>query len=144
MPLDSGVAGETEICDDSKSMNKSTLISTITEYLSDELKSGASSEREKEIKSILLMYRFLPVRTYGPEDVIVPSALVELKLGQAHAHYFIAPQGGGLITSVEGKAVQVITPQSPLGEALMGKKVGDTVKVDSRGSVREYQVVAIS
>ena len=125
-------------------MNKATLISTITEYLSDELKSGVSAEREKEIKSILLMYRFLPVRIYGPEDVIVPSALVELKLGQALAHYFIAPQGGGLITSVEGKAVQVITPQSPLGEALIGKKVGDTVQVNSRGTIREYQVVTIS
>ena len=125
-------------------MNKAALISTIIEYLSDELKNGADAEREKEIKSLLLMYRFLPVRTYGPEDVIVPSALVELKLGQATAYYFVTPQGGGLITTVEGKAVQVITPQSPLGEALLGKKVGDVVQVSSRGSIREYQVIAIS
>ena len=125
-------------------MNKTALISTITEYLSDELKNGVDAEREKEIKKLLLMYRFLPVRSYGPDDVIVPSALVELKLGQATAHYFVAPQGGGLITTVEGKAVQVITPQSPLGEALLGKKVGDVVQVNSRGTIREYQVVTIS
>ena len=89
------------------------------------------------------MYRFLPVRNYTAEDVIVPSALVELKLGSASAYYYVAPQGGGLVTRVDGKAVQAITPNSPLGEALLGKKVGDTLEVQTRSGTREYLVVSV-
>jgi transcription elongation GreA/GreB family factor len=128
-------------------VDKQELLKHIQEYLNDELveaqKTGSESERVKEIQSQLLMYRFLPVRNYTSEDVIVPSALVELRLGSATAYYYVTPQGGGLITHVDGKPVQVITPQSPLGEALLGKKVGDLIRVQVRNGVREYRVVSI-
>ncbi|MBC7691533.1 MAG: GreA/GreB family elongation factor [Methylotenera sp.] len=128
-------------------MDKQKLLDQIQEYLKEELsdaeKAEPAGERVKEIKSLLLMYRFLPVRNYTAEDVIVPSALVELKLGSATAYYYVAPQGGGLITKVDDRAVQVITPNSPLGEKLLGKKVGDLIHVETRSGTREYQVVSL-
>ncbi len=124
-------------------MDKQEVVSQIKEYLEEELKE-ADQERSAEIQGLLLMYRFLPTRKYTSEDVIIPSALVELQLGNTHAYYFVAPQGGGLVTRVQGQAVQVITPQSPLGEALLGKKVGDQINVRVRDSVREYKIVSIS
>jgi transcription elongation GreA/GreB family factor len=45
---------------------------------------------------------------------------------------------------VEEKPVQVVTPQSPLGEALLGKKVGDRVRVEIRGGVREYRLLTLT
>jgi len=105
---------------------------------------GAQAQRAQEIQQLLVMYRFLPVREYGREDVVCPGALVELDLDGTRAHYFIAPNGGGLIANVDGKPVQVITPQSPLGEALLGRKVGDIVEVEIRGKMREYEIVSMT
>ena len=105
---------------------------------------GAQAQRAAELKQLLLMYRFLPLRELGKDDVACPTALVELEFGGKRAFYFIAPQGGGLVTRVEGQPVQVITPQSPMGEAVLGKRVGETVEVDIRDSTRSYKVISIS
>lgn len=128
-------------------MKKKEIIQEIQNYLIEELTEAEEAknvERATEIKRLQTMYRFMPAHDYGPEDVIVPSSLVELKLGETSAHYFIAPQGGGLVTSIAGKPVQIITPNSPLGEVLLGRKQGDTIEVESRGGKRSYRVVRVA
>ena len=42
------------------------------------------------------------------------------------------------------RSVLVITPASPLGDAVLGKQVGEVVEVETRGGVREYEVLAIA
>jgi transcription elongation GreA/GreB family factor len=74
----------------------------------------------------------------------VPGALVELELGGRKALYLIVPQGGGLVLSVEGEPVQVITPQSPLGEAVLGRKKGDAVTVATASGERVYRLVRLA
>jgi hypothetical protein len=59
------------------------------------------------------------------------------------AFYFIVPSGGGLVMRVDGNPVQVITPNSPLGEVLMGRHAGDTVSVEAGGKPREYKIVSM-
>lgn len=138
-------------------MDKKKVVGEIQNYLAQELSELASALenpnnlgpeamedvaiRVDDIKKQLLMYKFLPVRPFTSDDVICPGGLVELELNQMHAYYLIVPAGGGLVTRVEGKAVQVITPNSPLGEALMGKKVGDAADVQVGGKPRHYKVV---
>jgi transcription elongation GreA/GreB family factor len=108
---------------------------------------GAQAQRAAELKSLILMWKFLPLREFGPEDVACPAALVELEHSHAgkttRAFYFIAPQGGGLVTRVDGQPVQVITPNSPMGEAILGKKEGDTVEIETRSGMRSYRVIGI-
>jgi hypothetical protein len=59
--------------------------------------------------------------------------------GSRHA-YFLAPHGGGeMLTG----GVQVVTPQSPLGGALVGKQIDDDVEVRLKGKVRAMTVIAI-
>lgn len=104
-----------------------------------------SAQRIAEIQRLLVQYQFLPVREYNDEDVICPAALVELELAQSRTFCFIVPQGGGLVMQVDGKPVQVVTPYSPLGEALLGKKVGQVVEVQMPGRpARVYRVVSLS
>lgn len=126
----------------SRSVDKKRVIQHLTEYLTEELAEKPPAEKG-EIESLLMMYRFLPSRAYGKDDVIVPSALVTLKTGESVAYYFIVPRGGGLVTQVEGKPLQVITPNSPLGEAMLGKKQGDRFSVEIRGAQREYEIVSV-
>lgn len=125
-------------------ISKKRVVAQIQEYLAEELKAGPEEERAKELQSLLLMYRFLPVREYGAEDVACPSALVELEFNQTVAFYYIAPQGGGLITRVDGKPVQVVTPSSPMGEALMGRKAGEEVQVSTQSGKRVYRVKSVT
>ena len=130
-------------------MRKAKIIAEIQAYLTEELAAAQGGTqpdpvRAKEIQAQLLMYRFLPQREYGESDVAVPGALAELGLGERRALYLLVPQGGGLVLRVEGEPVQVITPQSPLGEALLGKKVGDTATVATGSGPRDYQLLSLS
>ncbi len=105
--------------------------------------SEKTAGRAREIQQQLTMYRFLPRREFGAEDVVCPSALVELETGGTSAIYLMVPSGGGLVTRVEGRPVQVITPHSPLGEALLGKKNGDRAEVRTQSGTRTYRIVSV-
>lgn len=125
-------------------MDKSNVIREIEQYLREELAETADAEGRARIEGLLTQYRFMPRRQYGSEDVVVPSALVELDLNGSRAFYFVAPAGGGLVMRVDGNPVQVITPQSPLGEALLGKRTGDQVEVALSAGKRAYRIVGLS
>lgn len=122
-------------------MDKSLVIERLVAHLTEELQESVDAARRKELESQLLMYRFLPRRTYTKDDEIVPSSLVRLKTGNVETLCFLVPQGGGLILEVNGTPVQVVTPYSPLGEAIMGKKMGDKISVELRGSIRVYEIL---
>src|SRR4051794_24337351 len=127
-------------------MEKRNLIARIQEYLAEELDQASKTgddERVREAHQLILMYRFLPVREFGEQDVVCPAALVVLETHGTRAHYFLAPRGGGLITNVDGQAVQVITPQSPIGEAILGRRIGDEVEIPVRQGTRRYRVISI-
>jgi hypothetical protein len=131
-------------------MDKKAVIQHLIAHLEKELaglpaRGGpvqVESPRRAEIESLLLMYRFLPSRTYDAVDPIIPTSLVSLRLRETTSYAFIAPRGGGFITVVGGVPLQVLTAQSPLGEALLGKKTGDHVTLEVRGELRDYLIVA--
>lgn len=69
------------------------------------------------------------------------GALIEVEDEDGEAlHYFLAPEGGG--TKLKG-GVQVVTPASPLGAALTGKREGDEVELTLAGKKRVWSVSAI-
>ena len=65
-------------------------------------------------------------KDFGPDTAADLGALVEVELDRTRSLYFIGPRNGGLEITVDGKEITVITPQSPLGQTLMGKKAGQT------------------
>lgn len=107
---------------------------------------GAQAARAAELQKLISIFRQLPLRDWIEGEPAAIGALVELELestGKRSIH-FIAPLGGGISVKMNESTVQFITPQAPLGEALMGKKVGDLVEVEaSQGLVREYEVIRI-
>ena len=62
----------------------------------------------------------------------------------ARQRLFIAPEGGGQKLAVDGIEVQIVTPRSPLGDAVTGKRVGDLVELHAGGKVRELSIDAIA
>ena len=87
---------------------------------------GGQARQAREIMESIKVYQALTPKTFGLEDLVDLGALVEVELDRTRSLYFIGPRNGGLEVMVERKEVTVITPQSPLGQTLMGKKAGQT------------------
>jgi hypothetical protein len=57
---------------------------------------------------------------------IGPGALIEVEQGGDKMMFFLLPVGGGVEVEIDGREVTVITPESPVGAALLDKKEGDS------------------
>lgn len=66
--------------------------------------------------------------------------------GFAERTFFLLPVGAGTeLTGPGGDGfLSVITPASPVGRALMGRRAGDTVEVTLAGEVREWTVLEVA
>ena len=89
-------------------------------------------------------FEALTVRKFAVGDPIDLSALVELETGRERSFYFLGPKAGGTEIVHAKKRVLVITPQSPLGRQLVGRKRGDTLQIEIGGLRSEYKVVKVS
>lgn len=104
---------------------------------------GAQAKRIAEIEELLVIYKHLILKNFGPQDKINSTALVELELNGKHSFFFIMSKGGGISVLFEGKTIQVITPATPLGEALQDLRKGDVAVVETGSQVREYEIVNV-
>jgi transcription elongation GreA/GreB family factor len=58
--------------------------------------------------------------------------------------FFLAPVGGGVVLVHDSLSVQVITPQSPRGRALLGRSRGEVIEVAGKpGAARELEIVDV-
>src|ERR1043166_5492035 len=105
---------------------------------------GGQARQAKEILESIKVYGSLKVKEFAPMDPIDLSALVELETDGAIATYFIGPRSGGLEVDFGGAELMVITPQSPLGQQLMGKKAGQRWTTKLNGSRMDYRVVSVT
>jgi transcription elongation GreA/GreB family factor len=104
---------------------------------------GQSRQAAEVIQSIQ-NYESLRPRSFGKEDPIDIGAVVRIDSGSELTFYFIGPSSGGTEIEHEGNSILVVTPQSPLGQQLIGKKCGDHVNLpasppQSVGVVRSVQ-----
>ena len=107
----------------------------------------AQSRRAAELESLLGMFRTLAavpeLRAFDASTPIATTALVTVECDGQTSRYVLLPSGGGLAAVLDGMTVQVVTPQSPLGHALVGKRVDDEVEIQVQGRMRDYLVLAV-
>ena len=70
------------------------------------------------------------------------GALVSVDEDGEESTLLVGPCGGG--ARLAGGTVQVVTPSSPLGRALLGKQAGDDVEIVVAGKRRAMQVVRVA
>jgi transcription elongation GreA/GreB family factor len=97
-----------------------------------------------EVEQAIEQFESLELRQFGPGVPVDVGAVVELKSKRTHSFYFIGPRSGGTEVQLEKKEILVITPLSPLGQQLIGKKAGDRLALDLGGERQEYDLVAVS
>ena len=83
----------------------------------------------------LAAYQQLKLAKFTAKSPIDLTALVELELRGERLWYFLGPKGGG----IEAGEVMVITPESPIGQELTGKKTGDRFKFHGH----DYRIVSV-
>ncbi len=104
---------------------------------------GAASKRAMDLQETLAIFRYVDLQTFTKDTPIASTALVELVSDGKRFLYFLMPKGGGMSVSLGGKQVNVITPQSPMGEALLGRRVGDEIDVQIQRVSRDYEISAV-
>lgn len=103
---------------------------------------GAQAQRVLDIEASLNVYKILEIKQFTDKTPIATTALVELDLDGKKSFVFLVPTRGGNNINFESKSIQVISPQSPLGEALIGLKVGDVAIVEKGDQTFEYEILS--
>ena len=80
---------------------------------------------------------------FDDESVIASGALVLVHVDEAPRVFFMMPYGGGSVLSISDVQVTVVTPSSPVGQALAGKRVGDEFELTVRGKARSWSIEAV-
>ncbi len=88
------------------------------------------SRRVEEIKHSLALFEQLSKNIPQNVTIVNIGSLVQLEQDkQANAWFYIGPAAGGFRCEIEEHTFTVITPQSPVGQALMNKEEGDEINI---------------
>jgi transcription elongation GreA/GreB family factor len=112
----------------------------------------ATGHRRRRKQAVAEMERLLAFAEGGlprfrRTDRVAPGALVDVHIedesGEEERTLFVLPVGAGVELSGPGGDgfVVVVTPKSPVGQALVGARVGDSFEIVVDGRDREWTVV---
>ncbi|MDZ4186309.1 MAG: transcription elongation factor GreAB [Desulfuromonadales bacterium] len=103
------------------------------------------ANRAQDIRRVLESYRNLELRPFGDADPLRLTALITIEAEDSSCrHFFLGPAAGGLKLMVEAEECIVITPESTLGRALLGKYCGDELQIGSGPARKTFSIIAVS
>jgi transcription elongation GreA/GreB family factor len=93
---------------------------------------------------LAMLERFRPPR-FAAKSPVAVGAIVEVEDGAEGRTLFLAPVGAGLeLTGPGGDGfLSVVTPTSPIGRAVLGRRVGESVEVVVDGESSEWTVTFV-
>lgn len=107
---------------DSKAENKYDTRTLEASYVA-----RGQAQRVAEVQEAMRHFQVLQGRAAEAHEEVAIGSVLRLTDGTVEDCYFMGPAAGGTEVQFEGREVLVITPTSPLGQKLMGKRVGETV-----------------
>lgn len=122
---------------ESKAENKYDTRGLEAAYLAD-----GQRRRLHEIETALAAYRKLQPGA-ADEGRVRVGALLCLEHDAGERWFFLGPDGAGLKLRHEGQEILVISPRSPLGQALLGRQEGDEVELRVNGRLQRYEVLEV-
>jgi len=99
-------------------------------------------EEVREVESVR-------IRRFGEESPLAWGALLTLNAGDGTvSHHLLLPAGAGLsltrLVNAEEFIISVVSTRSPLGQVLVGARVGEPVSLDRDDMSREWEVAAVA
>lgn len=104
---------------------------------------GAQAKRVQELKDVLGIFNNLAFKDFSNKDAVQSTALVDVLLDGKQSTLLIMPKGGGVQLKLEGKNIQVVTPASQLGEAILGLNVGESIDFEVGNKTRNCEIVNV-
>jgi transcription elongation GreA/GreB family factor len=95
-----------------------------------------------ELREAVDAYRALELNPFDPKQGITLGALVDTEARGERTLYFMGPKAGGLSVQIDGKTALVITPHSPVGHRMIGRRPGDTITIGTGPKGRPMRIVA--
>lgn len=111
---------------DNKQEHAKDMRSTEASYLARGL-----AERVESMRDDLRSLELTRPRAFSDDDAAAAGALVTVvDEAGVERSYFLAPAGGGERLSIAGREILVLTPRSPLGAAITGRRAGESIAVE--------------
>ena len=107
---------------ESKSEGKYDTRSTEENYLADGL-----ARQALEAAAAAEAIEQMPIRDFADGEGIDIGALVELEFAKETEFFLIATAGGGTEVAWNKNTIVVLTPESPMGARLLGRRAGERV-----------------
>lgn len=99
------------------------------------------SEKELAIATLREIASALSTKT---GDTVALGMIVRLEREDGfRARYIILPYGGGISVGSGSDGILVITPQSPLAVALLGKREWDEIELQTESRPSRYTIIAL-
>ena len=105
---------------------------------------GQGQRADKAIAELNALLTFRPTRLPAKGPISL-GAIVEVEDEALGRTFFLAPVGAGIELSGPGGDgfLSVVTPISPIGKAVLGRRVGDSVEVTVQGEPREWTITFV-
>jgi transcription elongation GreA/GreB family factor len=131
---------EGAIHEDSRAEGDKDMRSTEQSYLA-----RGQAMRAEDLAEQLQRLRAEKVAASAPDAPIANGALVLVEVEDgARRALFVSPYGAGMVLRVGGVEITVVTPASPMGQALLGKQAGDDFELAARGALRSFVIEAVA
>lgn len=99
------------------------------------------AQRAEEIRGLVTYFKNFPITEFNSKAGISVGTLVKLRISNREQNCFLCERGGGQKIKLDGEEIQALNVSTPLGEALVGARVGDVVEIESRDKILEYEVI---
>lgn len=123
---------------DSKAENKYDTRNLEASYLA-----RGQAFRVVEAREAMTALTNMPVRAWAPGEAVSAGALVNVRDRDGDAWYLLATSGGGTAVTVAAVEVQVITPDSPLGSKLRGRRAGENFELSPGRPASAVKIAAV-
>ena len=122
--------------EESKAENKYDTRGLEASYLA-----GAQASRAQQVRRAMVDFEKIEIKEYSSTDEIGSTALIRVSIDdEDEKWFFLLPQKGGMNIQVEKDTVTTLSMDSPLGDMLIGKKVGDDFELEIAKVNREYVI----
>lgn len=131
-------AYETATAEENIAENKYDTLGLEASYLA-----TGQARRAAEIRTALLAFQRLSLRDHEDAKGVQVGQWVTLEdeAGDCR-HFFLGPDAAGLKLMADGKPVTVITPRSPLGQQLLGKRLDEELHLSAAAGAQTYHLIA--
>jgi transcription elongation GreA/GreB family factor len=99
-----------------------------TRSLEESYLATGQARQVQELAETLRTFESLRPIHFSNHEEIASGALVELKRGNEQLSFLLVPAAGGLELTYKRKEITLLSPESPLYQALIGKKIGDSLE----------------